>query len=211
MAEYRLAVQIGVEPDKKWVSRPNDRPVFWVPQYLKASGTYVEVESVGELLFDAEGQQQQANENHGFINDARTGPGVRTPGGRCGSERVWAVDPSRVGATYRPSCDGRREPGLSPLGGRRVSGPRSAMRVGRAGRSRQGCIGRRVRHGGVRQGAMGGCHTLPIRGGRQGQSESPAPPAASLAPLLKAPACSRTLTWAERVLRGARCVRRGTA
>lgn len=63
MAEYRLAVQIGVEPDLKWFSDVTDRSFGGFPQYLRAAGTYVEIESVGELFFDADHRQKQVDEN----------------------------------------------------------------------------------------------------------------------------------------------------
>jgi hypothetical protein len=65
MAEYVVAVQISVQPDIQWV--PVELATYgnpsWrrSPQYQRAAGTYVEVEGVGEVVFDAQARQQEAD------------------------------------------------------------------------------------------------------------------------------------------------------
>jgi hypothetical protein len=66
MAEYVVAAQISVQPDVEWVPQES---IASGPTYLKhvsyerAVGTYVEVEGIGEVVFDAHGRQQDADAN----------------------------------------------------------------------------------------------------------------------------------------------------
>jgi len=64
MAEYVVAVQISVQPDIQWVPQEGNasNPTYLRhPQYQRAAGTYVEIEGIGEVAFDAQARQQDAD------------------------------------------------------------------------------------------------------------------------------------------------------
>jgi hypothetical protein len=66
MAEYVVAVQISVQPDIQWVPQEGNasNPTYLRhPWYQRAAGTYVEVEGIGEVVFDAQTRQHDADAN----------------------------------------------------------------------------------------------------------------------------------------------------
>lgn len=120
MAEYVVAVQISVQPDIQWVPQEGNasNPTYLGhPQYQRAAGTYVEVEGIGEVVFDAPARQQDIDANpllSGVVSGLPVAPDEWGPGN-------WGLEaPADARGRWTVPVSGRPVVLLAVAGGNQV-------------------------------------------------------------------------------------------